>query len=278
MKKPKRMPNVSEQEVLAGVSIRLICESKRLRYDALLDKQHYLKSGQLVGEQLRYVAEYAGKWLALLSWNAGSYHLADRDRWIGWSDEQRRCRLPFVVNNSRFLILDGVGCPNLASRVMKVTLQRLSSDWSDAYGHEVLLAESFVDPQLFRSIAYLASGWSSHFEFKKESLRVRTDFVTRPSRLSSDRLALMWREQAKAHFPFVSISDLVELKKTNREKDYAVIGELSRCLKDASEQMLSSRSVRDLMQLSDTHAALVSQLAAKRPLLNELPRSKLRSI
>ena len=68
MKKPIRMPNVSEQQVLAGVSVRLIFESERLRYDALLDKQHYLKSGQLVGEQLRYVAEYAGEWLTLLSW------------------------------------------------------------------------------------------------------------------------------------------------------------------------------------------------------------------
>lgn len=171
------MPNVLEQQVLAGVSVRLICESERLRYDALLDKQHYLKSGQLVGEQLRYVAEYAGKWLALLSWNAGSYHLADRDLWIGWSDEQRRCRLPFVVNNSRFLIMDGVDCPNLASRVMKVTLQRLSSDWSDAYGHEVLLAESFVDPQLFRGTAYLASGWELLGQTKGYS-RVRKEYYT----------------------------------------------------------------------------------------------------
>ena len=177
MKKPIRMPNVSEQQVLAEVSVRLICESERLRYDALLDKQHYLKSGQLVGEQLRYVAEHASEWLALLSWNAGSYHLADRDRWIGWSDEQRRCRLPFVVNNSRFLILDGVDCPNLASRVMKGTLQRLSSDWNDAYGHDVLLAESFVDPQLFRGTAYVASGWELLGQTKGYS-RVRKEYYT----------------------------------------------------------------------------------------------------
>jgi len=90
------------------VNVRLISDGERKRHDSLLDEQHYLKSGQLVGEQLRYVAECDGEWLALLIWSAGSYHLADRDDWIGWSPEQRRRRLPFVVNNSRFLILDEV--------------------------------------------------------------------------------------------------------------------------------------------------------------------------
>jgi hypothetical protein len=50
--------------------------------------------------------------------------------------------------------------PNLASRVMKLCLQRLSRDWQAVYGHEVLLAESFVDSQLFRGTSYKASGWT----------------------------------------------------------------------------------------------------------------------
>jgi hypothetical protein len=60
---------------------------------------------------------------------------------------------------------------------MKVTLQRLSSDWNDAYGHEVLLAESFVDPQLFRGTAYLASGWELLGQTKGYS-RVRKEYYT----------------------------------------------------------------------------------------------------
>jgi hypothetical protein len=168
---------MSEQHLLDGVSVRLLCDVERGHYDALLDKQHYLKSGQLVGEQLRYVAEFDGQWLALLSWSAGSYHLADRDDWIGWSAEQRCRRLPFVVNNSRFLILDEVDCPNLASRVLKLCLQRLSVDWASAYGHELLAAESFVDPQLFRGTAYLASGWQKLGKTKGYS-RVRREYYT----------------------------------------------------------------------------------------------------
>jgi len=177
MKKPKQKPNMSEQHLLDGVSVRLICDCERERYDSFLDEQHYLKSGQLVGEQLRYVAERDGQWLALLSWSAGSFHLADRDAWIGWSDEQRRCRLPFVANNSRFLILEGVECANLASRVMKLCLQRLSLDWLSRYAHELLIVESFVDPQLFRGTAYKASGWCRLGETKGYS-RVRAEYYT----------------------------------------------------------------------------------------------------
>jgi hypothetical protein len=177
MKKSVRMPRESEQHLLDGVSVRLISEGERAGYDQLLDEQHYLKSGQLVGEQLRYVAECEGQWLALLSWSAGSYHLADRDAWIGWSDEQRRCRLPFVVNNSRFLILAGVECANLSSRVMKLCLQRLSSDWASKYAHELLVAESFVDPELFRGTAYEVSGWQRLGKTKGYS-RVRREYYT----------------------------------------------------------------------------------------------------
>ena len=177
MKKPIRMPDMLKQHLLDGVKVRLIGDAERLRYDQYLDTQHYLKSGTLVGEQLRYVAESDGRWLALLSWSAGSYHLADRDAWIGWSMDQRSRRLPFVVNNSRFLILDDVDCPNLASRVMKLCLARLSADWLLAYGHEVLVAESFVDPQLFRGTAYRASGWEQLGQTQGYS-RVRREYYT----------------------------------------------------------------------------------------------------
>jgi hypothetical protein len=38
--------------------------------------------------------------------------------------------------------------------VMKLVLQRLSADWQQAYGHPVLVVESFVDGQLFRGTSY----------------------------------------------------------------------------------------------------------------------------
>jgi len=104
------------------------------------------------------VAEYDGLWVALLSCNPAAYHLGVRARWIGWSPAQKKRRLTLVVNNSRFVVR--IRVPNLASRVMKLCLERVSSDWLRTYNHEVLVAESFVDPQLFRGTCYKASGWT----------------------------------------------------------------------------------------------------------------------
>jgi hypothetical protein len=99
--------------------------------------------------------------VALLTWNAAAFNLKDREAWIGWSPKQKRRRLSLVANNSRFVILGPPGhAPNLASRVMKLCLQRLATDWQQLYGHAVLVAESFVDSELFRGTCYKASGWT----------------------------------------------------------------------------------------------------------------------
>jgi hypothetical protein len=114
----------------------------------------------VVGEHLRYVATYKGQWLALATWSAPALHLKPRDAFIGWIEEQRRIRLPLIANNSRLLVLPDCHHPNLISRFMKRMLERLSADWQARWGHPLALAESFVDPQLYRGTAYKASGWS----------------------------------------------------------------------------------------------------------------------
>ena len=150
----------SEQAVLDGVRVRLLREGEQERFDGLITTQHYLKDATLVGERLCYVAEHDGEWLALLAWSAAAYHLKDRDGWIGWSEEQRRRRLGWIANNSRFLILEDAHFPNLASRVMRLCLGVLSADWQARWGHGLLVVECFVDGQLFRGTSYRASGWT----------------------------------------------------------------------------------------------------------------------
>lgn len=177
MKNNIQLPNSREQQILDEMTIRLVSKDEKDKYERLIDEQHYLNSKPLVGEQLRYVIEYEGEWLALLSWTAGCYHLADRDHWIGWTDMQRRMRLPFIANNCRFLILEAKGFPNLATRAMKLCLQRLSKDWNEAYGHGILVAESFVDPQLFRGTAYKAGGWTL-LGMTKGFARARREYYT----------------------------------------------------------------------------------------------------
>ena len=146
--RPRPLITEEQQALLDGVQVRLLESGEREPFDRLMIQEHYLGNAQLVGEQLRYVAEYQGQWVALMSWSAAAYKLKLREAWIGWSERQKRRRLPLVVNNSRFLILPGFHVPNLASKVMKLTVQRLSADWERVYQHAVLVAESFVDRQL----------------------------------------------------------------------------------------------------------------------------------
>ncbi len=116
-------------------------------------------------------------------------------------------------------------------------------------------------------IRWLSAGWSSHLEFRYQDLRVRTDFVTRPARLSSDRLASLWREQENRSPPFLGVTDLIETKKTNREKDYAVIGELARLITNVEERLRHSRSARELIELAGQHPDKMDGLKNLRPAL-----------
>ena len=90
---------------------------------------------------------------------AAARRLRHRDQWIGWSDEQRRRRLPLVVNNTRFLLLPHKTVPNLGSVALKLLCDRLSNDWVEHYGHPVALVETFVNPALFSGTVYTAAGW-----------------------------------------------------------------------------------------------------------------------
>jgi hypothetical protein len=136
---------------LAQVQSQLIASPKDLsRARRLLAKQHYLGDVRAVGEQLFYaLTDGHGHWLGVLVFCAAARRLRARDRWIGWTEEQRRHRLPLVVNNCRCLLLPHKTFPNLGARALRLTLDRLSTDWQLRYGHPVVLVETFVDPEQF---------------------------------------------------------------------------------------------------------------------------------
>ena len=114
---------------------------------------------------------------------------------------------------------------------------------------------------------WLANGWSSHFEFRADGLRIRTDFVTRPPRIAPDLLARMWKDAETKRDPVVGLEPLAALKLTDREKDYAVIGELARKMIEPRSQFLWSRSSIDLIGLATKHPDTLAQLVSSRPLL-----------
>ena len=134
--------------------------AERAEWDRLMDAHHYLGFRCLFGGGLRHVAETPdGRWVALVGWCPGSFKVKARDDWIGWLPEQQFRRLHLVANNTRFLILPGFNGGNLASKVLSLSLRRLSADMEALRGHPVLLAETFVDPSRFQGTCYLASNW-----------------------------------------------------------------------------------------------------------------------
>jgi hypothetical protein len=186
MAKPKRQPDFAQQTVLNELLVELATPAEIPRVQSLLRRHHYLGAIRPVGERLYYIAKDArGGWVAVLVFSAAAKHLKHRERWIGWTEEQRRRRLSLVTNNSRFLILPGRSVPNLGSRVLSLTLLRLAQDWRDRYGHPVEIVETFVDPEQFRGTVYTASGWTELGQTDGWG-RVRRDYYVkhdRPKRL-----------------------------------------------------------------------------------------------
>jgi len=168
-----------------------------------------------------------------------------------------------------------------------VVLHRLAimskdGDWvlredDEAIDHVLRVLESYGAHYRFGApldVRWLCNGWSSHFEFRAGDLRVRTDFVSRPPRLSRTQLATLWERNVGVVTPVVDPASLVLLKQTNREKDYAVIGELARQLASPRDQLLYSRSAQDLLALAAQHPQLTAELQLQRPLLAEISRGR----
>ncbi len=143
---------------LSEVAVDIVAAAHEARFRDLMQAHHYLGAVPGMGETVRYVAHHHGRWLALVVFSAPALKCGARDRWIGWDCGVQFSRLPLVTNNARFLLLPG-GPPNLGSRVLSLCTRRLVRDWPARFGHEVLLAETFVDPELFRGTVYRAANW-----------------------------------------------------------------------------------------------------------------------
>jgi len=143
----------------SGLSVAPIRAGDQARFDAQLDEHHWL-GHRMVGETVRYAATDAnGEWVALLGFASPAFSCGPRDQFIGWSRETQSRRLRFVASNQRFCILPAGRRQNTASAVMSRALKRLSADWVDAWGHPVLLVETFVDPSRHLGTCYGASSF-----------------------------------------------------------------------------------------------------------------------
>ncbi|MEE8305202.1 MAG: Druantia anti-phage system protein DruA [Candidatus Tectomicrobia bacterium] len=130
-------------------------------WDYLIVHHHYLGNPKLVGEHLKQLIYLDGQVVGCLGWASAAFKVADRDRWIGWSQEARRCRLHLLANNVRFILLPWVRVKHLASKVLAQSVRGLSAQWEARYGHALVLAETFVETGRFAATCYRAANWQA---------------------------------------------------------------------------------------------------------------------
>jgi len=124
-----------------------------------VSRYHPLGCKRTIGCTLRYfVSCERGRLGCLLLGNAARA-LAVRDKWIGWSRQQRLAHLPWVVNNQRLLLFPWVRVPHLVSHVLGQLARRVQEDWEARWGYRPVLMETFVDPVHYRGVGYRAAGW-----------------------------------------------------------------------------------------------------------------------
>jgi len=147
-------------DALPEVTLQAVSHTNREPvWDHLVRRHHYLGYQRLLGHRLKYLAFMQERPVAALSFSAPVVKLRVRDKYIGWTPEQRENHLGRIVNNSRFLILPWVNVKNLASHVLGLAVGRLTADWHERFGICPWLVETFVDPARFKGTSYRAANW-----------------------------------------------------------------------------------------------------------------------
>lgn len=171
MRRLKKQPKPTQRtEAVAPVEgsvaeiglIRLVAaagEDEVDLWNEYVSRYHYLGYARPIGCFQRYFIESERGKLGCLLFCGAAKSLGARDRWIGWSKDERLRNLGFVINNSRFLVFPWVRVKNLASHALGQAARRVGDDWQKRWGYRPLLLETFVDPQLYEGTCYLAANW-----------------------------------------------------------------------------------------------------------------------
>ena len=141
------------------VDVRQCSEHEKV-FNYLLKEYHYLSYGRPVGQNMKYlILGRNGRFLGCLLFGAAAWKTEARDLWIGWLSDERERNLGLICNNTRFLILDWIKVPHLASHALGACLRRLSRDWKHRYGTDIALVETFVDTTRYAGTCYKAANW-----------------------------------------------------------------------------------------------------------------------
>lgn len=148
---------VSEYETIRLTVARRGHELKRWR--AYVNQYHMLGDKTVFGSRLQYFVKSGDIELGCMQFSASSWALEERDKWIGWTVDDRKARLNLIINNSRYLIFPWVHIRNLASKALSLAAKQIQEDWLREYCYAPVLLETFVDLAYFKGTCYKAANW-----------------------------------------------------------------------------------------------------------------------
>lgn len=144
----------------SNINLQIVSDKKDVKlWNEYMFRYHYLGYSKPFGYVMRYFIKNGHKILGCLLFSGAAKSMALRDKWIGWTTNQRLQNLAWVVNNSRFLIFPWVDIRNLASHTLGKVTQRIKDDWQKKWNFQPVLMETFVDPELYHGTCYQASNW-----------------------------------------------------------------------------------------------------------------------
>ena len=169
---------------IAPVRLEVAKDERKRLWNEYVQRYHPLGFKQPFGYRMRYFIESKGGILGCLLFSGASLALGVRDSWIGWTDEQRLQRLPWVTNLSRHLILPWVQVANLSSHILAQAAGKIASDWLWRWSYRPVLMETFVDPEHHEGSSYKAAGWKYLGMTTGEGLvRKGCEYTTSPKKI-----------------------------------------------------------------------------------------------
>jgi hypothetical protein len=145
---------------LGSVQVVPVTEAAEIGlWNEYVNRYHYLGYQQPFGCSLRYFITSERGRLGCLLFSGAAKALRERDQWLGWTPNERRRNLGYVVNNSRFLVFPWVRVKNLASHALGQAVRRLGADWQQRWGYRPVVVETFVDQEYYAGTCYRAANW-----------------------------------------------------------------------------------------------------------------------
>jgi len=178
-KRPTLTQRTAERQLIKGslkvfgpIELQAVNDKAQITlWNEYVERYHPLGHRRPFGNWLRYFLSTDGELLGCLLISGAAKALHHRDRWIGWSIAQRRRNLPWLINNSRYLVFPWVQISNLASHALGQLARRVAQDWETRWGYRPVLMETFVDPQQHAGTCYQAAGWQTLGMTRGEGIR-----------------------------------------------------------------------------------------------------------